>query len=128
MNVLDENIIVSQRRLLTSWRIHFRRIGEHVGYFGMDDRQQIIPLLHTLRRPTLFTRDKDFYHAWLRHPAYCLVYLDVNPDEAAQFIRSLLRHSDFRTQTQRLGKVVRVHKDGLDYRQVNMGKLQTRAW
>ena len=35
MNVLDENIIVSQRKLLESWKIHFRRIGGEVGRFGM---------------------------------------------------------------------------------------------
>lgn len=128
MNVLDENIFEPQRRQLEAWKIRVRQIGVEIGSMGMDDRQQIIPLLHTLRRPTFFTRDRDFYHPWLRHPAYCLVYLDVNPDEAAYFIRRFLRHPDFRTQMQRLGKVVRVHGDGLSYRQVNVSRLQTSGW
>ena len=72
----------------------------------MKDRGEIIPLLHTLRRPTFFTRDHDFYKADLRHLGYCLVFLDVAFDEAAEFIRRFLRHTAFRTQAQRMGRVV----------------------
>jgi len=64
----------------------------------MKDRSEIIPLLHTLRRPTFFTRDHDFYKPDLCHPGYCLVFLDVAFDEAADFIRRFLRHAAFRTQ------------------------------
>jgi hypothetical protein len=87
MNVLDENIDDPQRQQLEAWKIHVRQIGVELGRLGMDDREQIIPLLHTLRRPTLFTRDRDFYDPWLRHPGYCLVFLEVKPDETAQFVR-----------------------------------------
>ena len=94
MNVLDENIVVTQRRLLRSWKLHFRQIGAEIGRAGMKDRGEIIPLLHTLRRPTFFTRDHDFYKADLCHRRYCLVFLDVAFDEAAEFTRrfSLLSH------------------------------------
>ena len=97
MNVLDENIVATQRELLRSWKIHLRRIGGEVGRAGMKDRSEIIPLLHTLRRPTFFTRDHDFYKPDLCHPGYCLVFLDVAFDEAAEFIRRLLQHAAFRT-------------------------------
>jgi len=56
VNILDENIVVTQRELLRSWKIHFRRIGGEVGRMGMKDRNEIIPLLHTLRRPTVAVR------------------------------------------------------------------------
>jgi hypothetical protein len=49
VNILDENIVATQRELLRSWKIHFRRIGGEVGRMGMKDRDEIIPLLHTLR-------------------------------------------------------------------------------
>ena len=98
MNILDENIVVSQRSQLTAWKIHFRRIGEHVGDLGMEDREEIIPLLHALRRSTFFTMDRDFSRPELCHLRYCLVYLDVRPDEAARYIRRFLRHPSFRTQ------------------------------
>ncbi|MGH9766776.1 MAG: hypothetical protein ACREAB_05010 [Blastocatellia bacterium] len=79
----------------------------------MDDHNQIIPLLHSLRRPTFFTRVHDFYKPNLRHSGYCLVCLDLPPDEVAEYIHCFLRHKSFRTQAQRMGKVVRVRHSGL---------------
>ena len=65
MNVLDENIFELHRQQLEAWSIRVRQVGVDIGKLGMDDREEIIPLLHGLRRPTFFTRDKDFYHRWL---------------------------------------------------------------
>lgn len=41
--------------------------------------------------------DRDFSRPELCHLRYCLVYLDVKPDEAARYIRRFLRHKSFRT-------------------------------
>jgi hypothetical protein len=60
----------------------------------MKDIDEIIPLLHTLKRPTFFTRDHDYYKPYLRHPGYCLALLDVEFDEAAEYIRRFLRHTE----------------------------------
>jgi hypothetical protein len=68
MTVLDENIFEPQRRQLEAWKIRVRQVGVELGKLGMDDREEVIPLLHALRRPTFFTRDHDFYHPWLCHP------------------------------------------------------------
>ena len=127
MNILDENIIASQLKLLVSWKVHVRCIGIEVGRLGMDDREEIIPMLHSFRRPTFFTQDRDFCHPWLRHPEYCLVFLEVHPDEAAQYIRRFLRHPKFRTQAQRMGKVVRIHEDGIRFWPLN-GGAEEMAW
>lgn len=128
MIVLDENINAIQRRQLKQWKIHFRHIGAEVGRYGMKDRNEIIPLLHSLRHVTFCTRDHDFYHPWLRHPNYCLVYLEVKPDEAALFVRRFLRHPHLRTQAQRLGKVIRTHSEGISFWQVRVDKEQRLAW
>src|SRR6266498_170925 len=108
MNVVDENIVVSQRERLQSWKIHFRVIGGDLGRSGMKDRNEIIPLLHSLRRITFFTRDHGYYKRDLLHAGYCLVWLDIAFDEAAEYIRRLLRHPAFRSEAQRIGRVVRV--------------------
>ncbi len=128
MNILDEDISVLERDRLRARKIHFRQIGFEIGRFGMKDRDDIIPLLHTLRRPTFFTRDHGFYHPSLLHAAYCLVYLDVAFDETAEFIHRFLRHPAFRTQAQRMGKVVRAHHNGVSYRQVHEKKAQALRW
>jgi len=128
VNILDENIVVTQRELLRSWKIHFRRIGDEVGRMGMKDRDEIIPLLHTPRRPTFFTRDHDFYKADLCHSGYCLVFLDVVFDEATDFIRHFLRHRAFRTRMQRMGKVVHVSHSGITYWQVDREEAYALGW
>lgn len=128
MNVPDENIIAPERQHLRAWRFHFRQIGGEIGRMGMKDRNEIIPLLHTLRQPTFFTRDHGFYHPTLFHPGYCLVYLEVGADETAEYIRRFLRHQDFRTQAQRMGKVVRVHHSGVNYWQRHIKGERTLSW
>jgi len=45
VNILDENIIDNQCKLLRSWRIPFRQIGFGIGRQGMKDKE-IIPPLH----------------------------------------------------------------------------------
>lgn len=84
MNILDENIIESQRQLLRSWRIPIRQIGHDTGRKGMKDAE-IIPFLLQLRRPTFFTLDLGFYKRDLCHARYCLVCMDVKKQEAAVF-------------------------------------------
>jgi hypothetical protein len=128
MNILDESIVASQRERLRAWRIHFWRIGGEVGRFGMKDQNEIIPELHKLRRPTFFARDHDFYLPKLRHAGYCLVDLDIAPDEAAECIVRFLRHKAFRTQAQRMGKVVHVRHSGITYWQVGKASEHIIAW
>jgi hypothetical protein len=69
--------------------------------------EEIIPYLLTLRRPTFFTLDWDFYTADLCHARYCLVYLDVSREECAHFVRRLLAHPQLDTQAKRMGAVIR---------------------
>lgn len=114
MNILDENIVFEQREVLRRSRIPFRQIGYELSRRGIKD-PQIIPLLLRLKQPTFFTRDFDYFDPRLCHAGYCLVWLNVRPDEAAMFIRRFLRHPDFRTHLQRLGRVIRVHPSGIDY-------------
>jgi hypothetical protein len=128
MIVLDENIDEPQRRRLEMWRIRVRQIGVEVGRLGMKDLNEIIPLLHGLRRSTFFTRDRDFYDPGLAHHNYCLVYLDIKPTETAQFVRAFLRRDGFRTQAERLGKVARVHQTGIIYWQVGASKSARVRW
>jgi hypothetical protein len=127
VNVLDENIVFEQRETLRRWRIPFRQIGYEISSKGIKD-PQIIPLLLQLKRPTFFTRDFDYFDAELGHPGYCLVWLNVRPYYVATFIRRFLRHSDFRTHVQRLGKVIRVHPSGIEYWRQGQCQRMERAW
>lgn len=112
MNVLDENILEGQRRLLQKWSIPFRQIGVEIGRKGIDDIE-IIRVLRGLRHPTFFAVDYHFYKRGLCHTRYCLVQLDVAQTEAAHFVRRVLRHPDFNTHAKRMGVVIRASQTGL---------------
>jgi len=77
---------------------------------NLDSRSggEIIALLHRLARPTLFTRDSDFFGRQLCHPDYCLVYLEVGIKDTAVFVRRLLRHASFNTNAKRMGTMLHV--------------------
>ena len=83
MNILDENIPEAQRQLLEGRRIRVKQVGQDIGRQGMKDKEQIIPLLRSLGRPVLFTRDLGLFERRLCHRSYGIVCLAVGADEAA---------------------------------------------
>jgi hypothetical protein len=127
VNILDENIIDSQRQRLRHWRIAVRPMGYDVGRQGMTD-PEILALLHRLRRPTFFTRDEDFYARRLCHARYCLVYLAVAKDEVAPFVRRLLRHRECDIVAKRMGTVIRVSQVGLSVWRLHAEQAIHIAW
>ncbi len=127
MNILDENIPEDQRQLLRSWRIRARQVGHEIGRPGMKD-VEIIPVLHRMKRSTFFTRDLGFYSRRLCHPHYCVACLSVSQYEAASFIRRLLRHPQFKTQTSRLGKVIRVSQSGITLWHLHFDEEEKAEW
>ena len=100
MIVLDENVFESQRLRLRSWRVHLCQIGYDVGRKGVQD-DEIVTLLRTLRRPSFFSRDRDFFKKTLCSSHYSLAYLDVGPLAVAEYTRRFLRQPDFKTWAQR---------------------------
>jgi hypothetical protein len=112
VNILDENVRADQRDMLRVWRVPVRQIGFDLHNKGLTD-ENIIPVLLRLRRPTLFTGDRDFCQRSLCHPRYCLVQLAVHKVEIASYIRRVLRHPAFDTQGKRMGSVLRVTSTGI---------------
>jgi len=127
MNVLDENIITDQRLSLRIWRIPLRHIGYDIGRRGIQD-EEIIPFLLGLPRPTFFTRDMDFYNRRLCHACYCLVYLAIQKQEVAIFVRRFLRHKEFNTQAKRMGAVVQVSHTGLSVWRLHAAEEVMLGW
>lgn len=127
MNVLDEDIPESQRRILRGWRIRARQIGKEVGRAGMED-EQILPLLLRLPRPTFFSRDHGFFRAANRHPRYCLVVLSVERAETASYVRRFLAHPAFDSWAKRMGAVVEAQASGLRAFRAHRRALATLRW
>lgn len=127
MIVLDENFQAGQRDQLRRWRVHFRHIGTDLERKGRKD-PEIIPLLHGLTKPTLISWDRDFYDRNLRHRSYCLVVLDVNRGQLAQFTRRFLRHPAFRTFAQRQGCVIRIGYEAVHVWRLAAEREEEVAW
>ena len=127
MNILDENIALDEFEKHRKWRIPVRQIGYDIGHKGLQD-PEIIPFLHRLRQPTLFTRDLDFYRRRLCHAQYCLVYLYVRPFEAAEYVHRVLRHPEFNTAAKRMGTVMRAAPAGLTVWRLHSEQESDMAW
>ena len=127
MNILDENMPAQQRQLLERWRVRARQIGFNIGRRGMQD-DEILPFLLKLRRPTRVTRDGDFYDRRLCHARYCLVYLAVEKNEAALFVRRLLRHPECATQAKRMGSVIRASSAKLSIWRLHAARGLSLDW
>lgn len=127
MNVLDENVVESQRQLLRSWRIRVRQIGHDIGRAGMQD-EQIIPFLRRARRVTLFTRDLGFFDPKNRSRDYCIVCLAVGQHEVAVFVRGILRHPRLNTEAKRMGKIVRATHAGIRVLQTSVTEELKLGW
>jgi hypothetical protein len=128
MFVLDENISESEVWRLRERGIPVRLLAE-VARKSIDD-ENIIPVLHRLKRPTFFTKDRDFWRRKLVHPAYCLVHLDVPEHEGvvADYIRRFLGHPMFARRADRMGAVARVHVDGIHVWRRGVSKPQAVRW
>jgi hypothetical protein len=104
-----------------------RQIGYDIGRKGLQD-EEILPFLHRLRQPTLFTRDLGFYRREVCHGRYALVYLAVAPEEVAIFVRRVLRHPTLNTRAKRLETVVRASHRGLSLWRLHAQKEEMMLW
>jgi len=129
MFVIDENISEIEVWRLREWGFAVRQIGPDIASLSTSD-ENILPVLHRLKRPTFFTRDEDFWNRCLVHARYCLVYLDIQEHEGeiASAIRRFLRHPLFNTHANRMGKVVRVRPASISYWQARRRSLQMVKW
>lgn len=128
MILLDENIPEDQVSLLKRWRIRARQIGQEVGSQGMKDDEHVRPLLHSLHRPTFFTRDLGFFNQGWIHPKYAIVCLAVSLNEVARFVRLFLRHPSFDSAAKRMGTVARVSSADIRVRNLESREESTVDW
>lgn len=105
------------------------QIGPNIARTSTSD-DDILPILHRLKRPTFFTRDEAFWKRRLAHARYCLVFLDIREKEGeiAAAIRRFLRHPVFNTHGKRMGKVVRIRLTGVNYWPTSRRALTSVKW
>ena len=127
MNILDENLTPDQADLLRQWGIRFRSLARDFHRQGMPD-ENIIPFLLRLKQPTWLTRDGDFFERRLVHARYCLAWFEVDANQTAFFIRRFLSHPRFRTNAQRLGRVICIAPRGVEFWSKGAEQLTEVRW
>lgn len=128
--VLDENFSEHEVSRLRERRVRLRVIGVDLAVKGADDMQVLLPLLHRLKQPTFFTRDRDFWRRELGHGRYCLVFVAAGerPGEAAGLILRFLGEARFRTRARRAGRVVHLHPEGITWWEPGDCQPRMAAW
>jgi hypothetical protein len=76
--------------------------------------ENVVPFLLHLKRPTLLTRDADFFERRLVHARYGIAWFEVDSGETAFFIRRFLSHPFFKLSAQ-LGRVLHIQSSGIEY-------------
>ena len=127
MFVIDENVSELEVLRLRKAGIRVRLIGDEVARIG-DADENLLPILLKLKKPVLFTQDKDFFQFKWLHTDYALVWLDVHPNTVADFVQQFLRHPEFDTQAKRMGTVARVGVSGIRYWRGGNRQLRQARW
>jgi hypothetical protein len=109
MLILDENVSENEIWRLREAGLAVRVIGQDIAVKSVSDAN-IIPILLKLKKPTFFTRDRDFWKPQLRHERYAIVFMDIpeHEGEIAKCIIQFLRHPAFNTATKRLGRLFHI--------------------
>ena len=82
----------------------------------LDDR--VPEILLRLKGPTFITIDAHFDDPSLCNPNYCIVYFALQDKEQPlipALLRALFRHPEFRTRTNRMGKLARISTTSIEY-------------
>ncbi|MBI3756514.1 MAG: hypothetical protein HY267_00905 [Deltaproteobacteria bacterium] len=96
-------------------------------------KDEAIPqLLQRLKGTTFVTTNgADFWKRVLAHARYSIVCLSLPNErlrEVPELLRQLLRLPEFRTKTARMGKVIRVSRQHIQYYSADASVIQTLTW
>jgi hypothetical protein len=125
-HVLDELFDESIHEQLKARRIAIDKIGAGFGKTGWLD-EHILQALHGSEK-TFHTRDHGFYRRSAAHSSYCIVYYEVPLAEMAAYIRRILRHPQFNTHAKRLGKVIKVTSQRIEFWQRDRSTKSIMRW
>jgi len=93
--------------------------------------ERILQILRSQKQPTFVTLDAGFYHKRHRDRRYCLIYFALPHQEQRRLpglVRQLFRLPGFKTKAARMGKVVRVSDEKIEFWQVGDEKRHTVRW
>jgi hypothetical protein len=123
--LFDLEVLLPIARWATVRRLRDLRPAEVI----KDERVPV--LLRQLRQPTFVTIDMGFWRKSLRDIRYSVLCFPLSNDEQdklPELLRALLRLSEFRSKSTRMGKVARVAVGRVDYWQLGDESLHKLPW
>ncbi len=133
MIVLDENLDEQRVRSPLASRYRGRVASIRDLRPGSVIKDEVIPALLCQHRDSIFltTSVSDFWHLVPAHPRYCIVCAPLpneRQDELPELILSLLRHPAFRSNRQRIGKVIHLTRSRILFYESTRRLPRCVAW
>lgn len=89
-------------------------------------------LLRTAKHPTFLTTNiSDFWRKMPAHFSYCMICFDLpneRIDEIPRLLRGVLRFAEFKTNAVRMGKIILLRHNHIDYYGVGSKQVFTLNW
>lgn len=88
-------------------------------------------ILRRQKQPTFITLDADFYHKRNCDRRYCLIYFILPPLEQnrlSELLRQLFHLPEFKTKAARMGKVVRISDEKIEFWRAGDEKRHAVRW
>jgi len=123
--LFDVEVLVPLARWITVQRLRELRPKEVI----KDDRVPL--LLRELRQPTFVTIDMGFWDRDWRDPKYCILCFPLRNEEQhllPERLYRLFQLPEFHTKAARMGKVVRVGPERIDYWAVGHEQMRRLSW
>ena len=94
--------------------------------------EDIPALLRQYKNPTFVTANvTDFWRKVRPHDDYCLICVPLatqRQGEIPSILQAFLKHPEFRTARQRMGKIIRLNRNELLYYTVEHGTVAKVPW
>jgi len=126
-HIFDENFPAFAMHTVRQKVASVVQIGQDWGENGWLDVEEILPQLHG-SRATFHTLDAGLFKRRYCHGSYCIVYYDVLETELGKWVIKFLKHHNFRTQVQRLSKVIRISPTKLTYWELHAYAIRKTEW
>jgi hypothetical protein len=123
--LFDVEVLVPLARWITVQRLRELRPNEVI----KDDRVPL--LLRELRQPSFVTIDMGFWNKDLRDPKYCILCFPLRNEEQhllPERLYRLFQLAEFHTKAARMGRVVRVGPERIDYWVAGDEQVHRLAW
>jgi len=125
--IFDENFPAFAMQTIRQRVASVVQIGQDWGESGWLDVEEVLPQLHG-SKATFHTLDAGLFKRRYIHPSYGVVYYDVLEAEVGDWVLKFLRHHNFKTHTQRLGKVITIKPSKIIYWELHEPQLKKIDW